>query len=139
MNKYAHKTSPEFDDIDAVLAWHRNEIECLTQKLQERDKCSYMGPMRDCPTHGEHKDAARYRWLRSQMFFTKREWGTYAEFPDGMVFCVPITAEAGRQDIAIDAAIDSARHMTDTDARCNAQEKFDRGFRRNENNEGDPL
>lgn len=27
--------------------------EQLEEKLKERDKCSFMGPMRDCPTHGE--------------------------------------------------------------------------------------
>jgi len=26
---------------------------------QERDKCSFMGPMRDCPTHGYKKEAAQ--------------------------------------------------------------------------------
>lgn len=25
----------------------------LNAALQERDKCAYMGPMRDCPTHGD--------------------------------------------------------------------------------------
>ena len=43
-----------------------NEIERLNLELQQRDKCSFMGPMRDCPTHGESKDAARYRWLKRQ-------------------------------------------------------------------------
>ena len=29
------------------------EIDRLNLELQKRDKCAYMGPMRDCPTHGE--------------------------------------------------------------------------------------
>ena len=28
------------------------ESDALNLELQKRDKCSYMGPMRDCPTHG---------------------------------------------------------------------------------------
>jgi hypothetical protein len=28
------------------------QVAALTEELQKRDKCSYMGPMRDCPTHG---------------------------------------------------------------------------------------
>ena len=54
------------------------------------------------------KDADRYRWLRAIMFFTVREWGTFVEFPDGLVFCVPISHEKGKQNPAIDAAIDAA-------------------------------
>jgi hypothetical protein len=54
-------------------------------------------------------DALRYRWLRGHMFFTKREWGTYAEFPESMIFAVPVSAEKHKQNDAIDAAIDAAR------------------------------
>lgn len=52
--------------IEAATEIERLEAEIarLSLELQKRDKCSYMGPMRDCPTHGESKDAARYRWLR---------------------------------------------------------------------------
>lgn len=28
------------------------QVASLNEELQKRDKCSYMGPMRDCPTHG---------------------------------------------------------------------------------------
>ena len=28
------------------------ESDALNLELQKSDKCSYMGPMRDCPTHG---------------------------------------------------------------------------------------
>ena len=55
------------------------------------------------------KDAERYRWLRGHMFFTKREWGTYAEFPESMIFAVPVSAENKKQNDAIDAAIDAAK------------------------------
>ena len=51
---------------DGLMCAAANEIERLILELQKRDKCSYMGPMRDCPTHGEGKDAARYRWLKRQ-------------------------------------------------------------------------
>ena len=42
---------------DALEALEQ-QVAALTEELQKRDKCSYMGPMRDCPTHGESKDAA---------------------------------------------------------------------------------
>ena len=45
-----------------------NEIERMNLELQKRDKCSYMGPMRDCPTHGD-KDAKRLRWLLERWWF----------------------------------------------------------------------
>ncbi len=38
-----------------------DEIARLNQELQNRDKCSYMGPMRGCPTHGESADLAALR------------------------------------------------------------------------------
>ena len=34
--------------------------------------------------------------------------GETAEFPDGMVFAIPLSKEAGKQNPAIDAAIDAA-------------------------------
>ncbi len=34
------------------------ESDALNLELQKRDKCSYMGPMRDCPTHGESEQLA---------------------------------------------------------------------------------
>ena len=51
---------------DELMLAAATEIERLNLELQKRDKCSFMGPMRDCPTHGESKDAARYRWLKRQ-------------------------------------------------------------------------
>ena len=56
--------------------------------MAERDKCSFMGPMRDCPTHGEGKDAARYRWLRNtkrvgvaKVMFWKPGYGHFQDVP----------------------------------------------------------
>jgi uncharacterized small protein (DUF1192 family) len=37
------------------------EIERLNLELQKRDKCSYIGPMRDCPTHGESAEIERLK------------------------------------------------------------------------------
>ncbi len=37
----------------------REEIERLNLALQQRDKCSFIGPMRDCPTHGESSEIER--------------------------------------------------------------------------------
>jgi hypothetical protein len=38
-----------------------DEIERLNTELQKRDKCSFIGPMRDCPTHGESEEIKRLR------------------------------------------------------------------------------
>jgi len=37
------------------------QVEQLNLELQRRDKCSFMGPMRDCPTHGESAELAALR------------------------------------------------------------------------------
>lgn len=39
--------------VNTELAALRAENAALNLELQKRDKCAYMGPMRDCPTHGE--------------------------------------------------------------------------------------
>ena len=39
----------------------RGEIARLNLELQKRDKCSFMGPMRDCPTHGESEELKHLR------------------------------------------------------------------------------
>ena len=51
-----------WEDVQAATDKARR----LEDELKNRDKCSFMGPMRDCPTHGESRDAARYRWLKRQ-------------------------------------------------------------------------
>ena len=53
---------------DGLMCAAANEIERLILELQKRDKCSFMGPMRDCPTHGD-KDAKRLRWLLEHWWF----------------------------------------------------------------------
>jgi len=54
--------------LDAANKKQAFEIERLNLELQKRDKCSYMGPMRDCPTHGD-RDAKRLRWLLEYWWF----------------------------------------------------------------------
>lgn len=39
----------------------RAEIARLNLELQKRDKCAFIGPMRDCPTHGESAELNRLR------------------------------------------------------------------------------
>ncbi len=73
----------------------RDEIERLNLELQKRDKCSFIGPMRDCPTHGESKDAARYRWLRRQPWVKTKGIHAWGEL--------------------LDNAIDEARHDAPTE------------------------
>lgn len=57
----------------ARLEAAEKDAERLNLELQKRDKCSYMGPMRDCPTHGESKDAAMLDWLE------QHAWNSAAE------------------------------------------------------------
>ena len=45
------------------------EIERLNLELQKRDKCSFMGPMRDCPTHGESEELKKLRTDNAQLQF----------------------------------------------------------------------
>lgn len=44
---------PKYRDAADAMNAAANEIDRLTEDLQKRDMCAYMGPMRDCPTHGE--------------------------------------------------------------------------------------
>ena len=44
-----------------LMDWAAGEIERLNMELQQRDKCSFMGPMRDCPTHGESANLTALR------------------------------------------------------------------------------
>ncbi len=42
-------THMALDERDEYL----KQLDTMALELQKRDKCSYIGPMRDCPTHGE--------------------------------------------------------------------------------------
>lgn len=97
--------------IDAI----ESELAAANMELQKRDQCSFIGPMRDCPTHGESqrlkdaersaeenaRNAERYRWLRED--WSNRKWRH-----------VPIGSGQEADDITtieeIDAAIDAARN-----------------------------
>ena len=39
--------------LERELAALKAENERLNVELQKRDKCAFIGPMRDCPTHGD--------------------------------------------------------------------------------------
>jgi len=39
-NRYSHKDCPSFDDPDAVLSWHRNEIDYLKNELTKAQEQS---------------------------------------------------------------------------------------------------
>jgi hypothetical protein len=107
------KAEAERDNLDALLK------ECIVSDehhVKERDDLIHDNAQyvqRDTGRLAEvealQQDAERYRWLRGHMFFTKREWRTYAEFPESMIFAVPVSAENKKQNDAIDAAIDAAR------------------------------
>ena len=44
-----------------ILHEAADEIERLNTELQKREKCAFIGPMRDCPTHGESEEIKRLR------------------------------------------------------------------------------
>lgn len=93
-------------DAGFERAWavRQAEIDRLNIELQKRDQCSYMGPMRDCPTHGESKDAARYRWLRKRVLAADFDWQDSGEC--ALVFKWPEDcAVSGDLDATIDAAM----------------------------------
>ena len=92
---------------DGLMCAAANEIERLILELQKRDKCSFMGPMKDCPTHGESKDAARYRWVLDRMRVTP---SGFLELLNNIVpnnACEMLLGE--RVSVAIDLAIESTR------------------------------
>ena len=78
-----------------VVAVQLQTILELEAELKRRDKCSYMGPMRDCPTHGDSKDAARYQWLKRQPWVKTKGIHAWGEL--------------------LDNAIDEARHDAPTE------------------------
>lgn len=43
------------------------ETERLNRELQNRDKCSFIGAMRDCPTHGDSRKLKDERYLRQKV------------------------------------------------------------------------
>lgn len=45
----------------------------LRHELQKRDKCSFIGPMRDCPTHGESAELRKEREARERAESALRE------------------------------------------------------------------
>ncbi len=102
MSYEAWRISFQSSEQAARAAWE--ESVRLNLELQKRDKCSYMGPMRDCPTHGESKDAARYRWLRERLMAADFDWQDSGEC--ALVFAWPKDcAVSGNCDATIDGAM----------------------------------
>ena len=102
-----HDPKAHRDDLRAVIDSQEIEIARLNLELQKRDKCSFMGPMKDCPTHGESKDAARYRWVLDRMRVTP---SGFLELLNNIVpnnACEMLLGE--RVSVAIDLAIESTR------------------------------
>ena len=60
---------PTRDGVEAADALEslEQQVAALTEELQKRDKCSYMGPMRDCPTHGIGPELAASQARESKM------------------------------------------------------------------------
>ena len=51
-DEYGRETGHSFIPVGYMMHEAADEIERLNKELQKRDKCSFIGPMRDCPTHG---------------------------------------------------------------------------------------
>ena len=62
-----------------------NEIERLNLELQQRDKCSFMGPMRDCPTHGESEEL---KHLRAEVSAWRERLGDDYEYKPDVPYVV---------------------------------------------------
>ena len=51
----------KIEEMAKELGKQKGEIERLNLELQKRDKCSFIGAMRDCPTHGDSVDIKKFR------------------------------------------------------------------------------
>jgi len=61
----------------------------LEDELKNRDKCSFMGPLRDCPTHGESEEL---KHLRAEVSAWRERLGDdyeYSHEADAVVFKTP--------------------------------------------------
>ena len=58
---------------------------------QERDKCSYVGPMRDCPTHGESEEL---KHLRAEVSAWRERLGDDYEYRPDVPYVVMKTPNA---------------------------------------------
>ncbi len=65
LNRTASGWATPYSDL---LEQAAKEIVRLNLELQKRDKCAYMGPMRDCPTHGEGSELKALRSLCRQLY-----------------------------------------------------------------------
>ena len=74
------RIDPTYDAMLGTVSYERricadalevqaDEIERLNMELQKRNKCAYMGPMRDCPTHGESEKLKKLRTDNAQLQF----------------------------------------------------------------------
>lgn len=69
----------------------RGEIARLNLELQKRDKCSFMGPMRDCPTHGESEEL---KHLRAEVSAWRERLGDDYEYNPDVPYVVMKTPNA---------------------------------------------
>ena len=51
--RYDEIVRPDIENLERELNALKAENERLNLELQKRDKCAFIGPMRDCPTHGD--------------------------------------------------------------------------------------
>jgi len=62
----------------------------LEDKLKNRDKCSFIGPMRDCPTHGKVKGLSMEKAMIDKMVDRFLGWKLPKDFsPDGGISFKP--------------------------------------------------
>ena len=57
----------------------------LEDKLKNRDKCSFIGPMRDCPTHGESEEL---KLLRAEVSAWRERLGDDYEYKPDVPYVV---------------------------------------------------
>ncbi len=68
-----------------------DENERLNLELQKRDKCSFIGAMRDCPTHGESEELKQ---LRAEVSAWRERLGDDYEYRPDVPYVVMKTPNA---------------------------------------------
>jgi len=69
------------DAYEELVKTSSLEIEKLCDEIKKRDKCAFIGAMRDCPTHGESAEIKRLQKLATCECgdeFTEHDPGTCA-------------------------------------------------------------
>ena len=102
-----NRNVPVYKNADCVLVGDLQNLchdadraEELEKELSTREKCAYIGPMRDCPTHGESEELKRLKQenadLRAKLkYYEDALYSTSPSFVcvDHGIYATPISHE----------------------------------------------